>query len=197
MLSIFFTCLLATYMFSLKKCLFRSSAHFSFGFFGVFCCWVVWVVCISWRLSPCQLNHLKLFPPIPYIVFRFFVSFFVFCLFRAAPKAYGSSQARGRIGATAAGLHHSSRQRQIRAASAIHTTAHGNTGSLSHWVRPGIEPTISWFLVGFVSSEPRWKFQNGVDFKRLTREFPSWLRGNESDSHPWGHRVEPQTRSVG
>ena len=26
---------------------------------------------------------------------------------RAAPEAYGSSQARGRIGATAAGLHHS------------------------------------------------------------------------------------------
>ena len=28
------------------------------------------------------------------------------CLFRAAPAAYGSSQAGGRIGATAAGLHH-------------------------------------------------------------------------------------------
>ena len=30
-----------------------------------------------------------------------------FFLFRAAPTAYGNSQARGRIGATAAGLHHS------------------------------------------------------------------------------------------
>ena len=33
-----------------------------------------------------------------------------FCLFvfsRAAPEAYGGSQARGLIGATAAGLHHS------------------------------------------------------------------------------------------
>ena len=28
------------------------------------------------------------------------------CLFRAAPAAYGGSQARGRIGAVAAGLHH-------------------------------------------------------------------------------------------
>ena len=28
------------------------------------------------------------------------------CLFKAAPTAYGDSQARGRIGATAAGLHH-------------------------------------------------------------------------------------------
>ena len=33
--------------------------------------------------------------------------FFVFCLFKAAPAAYGVSQARGPIGATAAGLCHS------------------------------------------------------------------------------------------
>ena len=32
--------------------------------------------------------------------------FFLF-LFRATPAAYGGSQARGLIGATAAGLHHS------------------------------------------------------------------------------------------
>ena len=32
--------------------------------------------------------------------------FFFFCLFRAALVAYGSSQARGGIRATAAGLHH-------------------------------------------------------------------------------------------
>ena len=75
----------------------------------------------------------------------FFV-FFFFLLFKAAPVAYGSSQARGLMGVTAAAmpdlslicdLHHSSRQ---------------------HWilnrVRPGIEPTISWFLVRFISSAP-------------------------------------------
>ena len=33
--------------------------------------------------------------------------FFVFRFFKAAPAAYGGSQARSRIGATAAGLHHS------------------------------------------------------------------------------------------
>ena len=33
--------------------------------------------------------------------------FFFFLPFRAAPMAYGGSQARGPIGATAAGLHHS------------------------------------------------------------------------------------------
>ena len=39
--------------------------------------------------------------------------FFFFFPFRAAPLAYGGSQARGQIGAIAAGLHHSSRQRRI------------------------------------------------------------------------------------
>ena len=33
--------------------------------------------------------------------------FFVFCFFRAAPAAYGGSQARGLIRAVAAGLRHS------------------------------------------------------------------------------------------
>ena len=39
-----------------------------------------------------------------FIWFFFFVC--VFCLFRAAPMAYGSSQARGQSGAIAAGLCH-------------------------------------------------------------------------------------------
>ena len=39
----------------------------------------------------------------------------------------------------------------------IYTTAHGNPGSLTHWVRPGIKPVASWFLVGFISAAPRWE----------------------------------------
>ena len=59
--------------------------------------------------------------------------FFVCWFFRAVPAAYGGSQAQGRIGAGAAGLYHShGQQRQIRAASATYTTAHGNDGSLIH-----------------------------------------------------------------
>ena len=42
-------------------------------------------------------------------------------------------------------------QGQIQAVSVTYTTAHGNTGSLTHWARPGIKPTISWFLVRFVN----------------------------------------------
>ena len=32
----------------------------------------------------------------------------------------------------------------------LHHT-HGNAGSLTHWARPGIEPTSSWILVRFVN----------------------------------------------
>ena len=39
--------------------------------------------------------------------------FFSFGIFRATPTAYGGSQARGLVGATATGLHHSSRQRRL------------------------------------------------------------------------------------
>ena len=58
-----------------------------------------------------------------YNLFLLFGCFFVlFCfvlLFRAAPAAYGDSQARGLIRAAAAGLHHN----------------HSNTGSKPH-LRP-------------------------------------------------------------
>ena len=50
----FFLCLLAIQMSALEKHLFRSS-----------CCWVVRIVHIFWRWSPCWLHHLKLFSPSP------------------------------------------------------------------------------------------------------------------------------------
>ena len=36
-----------------------------------------------------------------------------------------------------------------------YTTAHGSTGFLTHWVRPGMELASSWVLVGFVTTEPQ------------------------------------------
>jgi len=80
---------------------------------------------------------------------------FYFFLFRATPLAYGSSQARGQIGATAAGLHHS----YSNTGSKPYTAAHHNTGSLTHWEKPGIEPESSWFLVGFISAAPQQELQ--------------------------------------
>ena len=46
-------------------------------------------------------------------------------------------------------------QRGIRAVSVSYATFHGNTGSSTHWVRPGIEPATSWNLIRFISAEPQ------------------------------------------
>ena len=56
---------------------------------------------------------------------------FFFFLFRAVLVAYASSQARGRVQAAAAGLHHSHSNEGIQAASPTYTTAHSNNGSLT------------------------------------------------------------------
>ena len=71
---------------------------------------------------------------------HFIFILFYFC-FLGPHVAYGGSQARGLIRATAADLHQS----------------HSNTRSLAHWARQGIEPATSWFLVDFVSAEPGWE----------------------------------------
>ena len=59
---------------------------------------------------------------------------YFFCLSGAIPTAYGSSQARGPIGAVSAGLchSHSNSRTEPRATSATHATAHSNSGSLTH-----------------------------------------------------------------
>ena len=46
-------------------------------------------------------------------------------------------------------------QRQVQASSVNYTTAHGKAGSLTRQARPGIEPSTSWFLVGFASAVPQ------------------------------------------
>ena len=68
-------------------------------------------------------------------------------LFSAIPAAYGSSQARGQIGATITSLCYSH--------SSV-GSAHSSAGSLTHWVRPGIKPMSSWILVGFFTAKPWW-----------------------------------------
>ena len=92
------------------------------------------------------------YPPIFLLSFSFSSSTFFFPF-----AAYGSSQAKlSQIGATAAS--HSRSHSRILAMSENYTRAHGNERSPTHWARPGIEPSSSQILVGFVSTAPQQKF---------------------------------------
>ena len=66
-------------------------------------------------------------------------------------------------------------QRQIWASASTYTTAHSNTGSLTHWVKPGIEPTTSWFLVGFISAAPQWELSLFFFFFFTQHQFQIFL----------------------
>ena len=94
-------------------------------------------------------------PPLPHLPqntppLSFSSHFFVFIfLFRTTPTGHGSSHARDRIGAIAAGLRHSNWGSEPCLQPTPELT--GDTRSLTHRARPGIEPTTSWFLVRFIS----------------------------------------------
>ena len=76
---------------------------------------------------------------------------YYFYCFRATPAAYGSSQAKCQIGATAASLHHSHSSSGSKLCLWPTTTTHSNARSLTHWVRSGIEPASSWIPVRFLT----------------------------------------------
>ena len=59
--------------------------------------------------------------------------------------------------------------------SATYTAAHGSARSLTHGLRPGIEPAFLWILVGFISPGPQWKRRMITSFqcKHLKLEFSS------------------------
>ena len=70
-------------------------------------------------------------------------------------------------------------QHWIQATSATYTTDHGNTRSLTHWARPGIEPKTSWFLVRFFTV-PRWELWISWFFLSVTATMNKTL----TPSHP-------------
>ena len=74
-----------------------------------------------------------------------------FIYFRAANAAYGSSQARGWIVATAAGLCHSHSNVESKQHLRLTSQVTAMWDPLTHWARPGIEPMSPWVLVGFVT----------------------------------------------
>ena len=84
----------------------------------------------------------------------FYFLFLFFCLFAISwttPAAYGVAQARGQIGGVAAGLHQS--HSNERSESPLRPTSQlmATLDPLTQWARAGIEPSTSWFLVGFTA----------------------------------------------
>ena len=77
----------------------------------------------------------------PFIsTYSFFVCF-CFCFFKAAPMAYGNSQARGRIGTAAAGLHHS--HSNARSKLHLQPTPHLNQ---HRWIPDPLSKARDWTL---------------------------------------------------
>ena len=92
-----------------------------------------------------------------WLVFVFGFVLFCFCFFKASRVTYGSSQPRGLNQSCSCWPMPQPQQCWIWVTSVTYTSAHGNAGSLIHWVRPGMEPTSSWILVMFVTTEPQWE----------------------------------------
>ena len=102
--------------------------------------------------------------------------FFFFLVFRGTLAAYRRSPARGGTGASATSHSHSS----MGSEPCLQPTPElmAMPDPLAHRVRPGIESTSSWLLVGFVTAEqqrellqleykptvPQWKLQEQLFF---------------------------------
>ena len=71
-----------------------------------------------------------------------------------------------------------------------YTIAHSNTGSLTHWGRPGIEPVSSWILVGFITIEPQQEFPgfllNMAHFPNFCYSNFLWLWDCQPEAPPTG-----------
>ena len=94
--------------------------------------------------------------------FFFFFFFFFGLFFRATLMTQGGSQARESNQSYSRWPMLQPQQHRTWATSSTYTIAHGNAGSLTHWVRPGIEPVSSWILVRFISAEPQWELPHSL-----------------------------------
>ena len=73
-----------------------------------------------------------------------------------------------------------------------YTTAHGNARSLTHWLRPGIEPASSWILVEFIIDWATWELPLLSLLKGLCVEkdcrIACWCDDEGESDAEWGGR---------
>ena len=150
------------FAFILKSCVTNSPFLIKFAniYFSML---IIYLVnCVFWQANTFQFRARNLFCTLCYTYkdllylkdLKIIIYFLFFCLSTVTPRAYGRSQARGQIWAVASGLLYS-HWNEGSELSLTYTTVQGNAGSLTHWVRPGIEPESSWVLVGFFTTEPQ------------------------------------------
>ena len=105
-----------------------------------------------------------------------------FFLHRAEPTACGSSQAKGRLGAVAAGLRysHSNTRSEPRLWPTPQVMAMPDL--LTHRTRPGIEPASSWIPVGFIIARPWRELLNEISYYTSCHGFRH--RHTHTGAHP-------------
>ena len=73
-----------------------------------------------------------------------------------------------------------------------YATAHVNARSLTHCVRPGVEPTSSWIPVGFVTAEPQQELRRHCCLDSYLVEEDLKVNGfhqrGQNISRPWGRK---------
>jgi len=124
---------------------FHLVAHLSFPF------------CVEFHLSLSVAKTFSSPPNYSSFIILFFVFFFFPCLLSfLGPHLWHMEVPRlGSNQSYSCWSTSQPQQCQIPAMSVTYTASHGNAGSLTHRMKPGIKPATSWFLVGFVSTPPR------------------------------------------
>ena len=107
----------------------------------------------------------------------------LFLLLRAAPVAYRSSQARGRIGAAAANFATATARQDLTQVCDLHThILDCKAEYLTHWAKTGMEPTTSWILFPCI---PHWPTM-GTSWKEILHCY-KMREGLKERSCLWQH----------
>ena len=80
---------------------------------------------------------------------------------------------------------------QIWASFVTYIAAHSNAGSSTHWARPGIEPTSSWILVGFLIHQATMGIPGGSFWYQICSPHPSFCFSADS---AWPHHIEKRAK---
>ena len=107
----------------------------------------------------CLIQATPLQPDVKFFIYFYYYFLFYFLLFRSTPAAYGISEAKGWIRATAAGLHTATAMQDLSHICSLYHSSWQcripEPRTPNHWGRPATKSTSSWILDGFISTAPQ------------------------------------------